>query len=96
MLLTMIKLLLLVAAVPLVLVGLVHLAVRILRFVRAHRGEAITSLIVEDLRGRFADALESWVDEPSSGHAMSASDGDHHLPHDDHHVHTGGLSDHGH
>lgn len=94
MLLAMFKLLLLVAAVPLVLVGAVHLAVRILRFVRAHRGEAIASLLVEDLRGRFADALESWVDEPSSGHATSSSGGEH-LHHDDHHVHTGGHSDHG-
>ncbi|MDP2275311.1 MAG: hypothetical protein Q8N23_29740 [Archangium sp.] len=91
----MFKLLLLVAAMPLVLVGSVRLAVRILRFVRAHRGEAIASLIVEDLRGWFTDALENWVEEPSSGHATSSSDGDHHLHHDDHHVHTAGHSDHG-
>ena len=60
--LAMFKLLLLVAVIPLVLVGAVHLTVRLIRFARAHRGEVIASLIAEDLQGRFADALENWVD----------------------------------
>lgn len=85
--LAMFKLLLLVAAIPFGLIGAVLLAVRLIRFARAHRGEAIASLIAEDLRGQFVDALESWVDEP--GHdALHQGETDHH------HAHRGDASHH--
>lgn len=85
--LAMFKLLLLVAAIPFGLIGAVLLAVRLIRFARAHRGEAIVSLIAEDLRGQFVDALENWVDEPSH-------DSSHEGESDHHHAHPGNDSHH--
>lgn len=83
----MLKLILLVAVIPLALVGAVHLAVRMIRFVRANRGKVIASLLGDDLQGRIGDALESWVDEPVSGGSSHHSDTDHHSYEGDHSGH---------
>jgi hypothetical protein len=86
------KLLLAVAAIPLVVVGVVRLAVRILRLTRAHRGAVTMGLVIDELRGQFADALERWVEEPFSDHASFAEHGapaDHPAP-----AHDPGSHDH--
>lgn len=93
MLLAMLKLLLLVAAMPLVLVGSVRLGVWLIRYARAHRGEVIASLLAEDFRGRFGAVLDTWVDEPVSG-TWASSQSDHHVPSGEHHA--SGDHSHGH
>jgi len=76
-------LLLLVAVLPFLLVGAVRLAVRVLRFVRAHRGEVSAGLIIDELRGQFADALEHWGEDATS----SGYEADHHHDATDHSPH---------
>ena len=60
----MIKLLLVVAAIPAVAFGSIHLAVRMLRFVRKYRGAVAQGLAEESVRGFIAEALEAWVSVP--------------------------------
>ena len=67
----MIKLLLLVAAIPVVLIGSIRVAVRLLRFVRKYRGAVAQGLAEEGVRGFIAEALESWVDAPASSESTS-------------------------
>lgn len=84
----MIKLVLLVAAIPVVLISGVHLAVRLLRHFRKHRGEAV-ELATGLLPMWVSDSIDGWLSDSSPAH----SDGGHHGGHDgDHSGHDHGDS----
>lgn len=84
----MIKLILLLAAIPVVLIGSVRLGIRIVRWVRLNRGEVTLLGVGEEVRGWIADSLESFA-TPDSGHSdgvgehADASDHHHHHHHHD-------------
>ena len=81
------KVLLLLVAVPAVMVGLIHVALRVLRWARANRAEAATGLATGLLPQWMTDGIDSWVSD------SAASEGGHSDTGADHHHHDSG--DHG-
>lgn len=86
----MFKVLLVVAAIPVALIGLVHLAIFLLRLAKKHRGAVAAWFAEEDLRGRLGDAFDGWLESSSSSETMGHDSGG------DHHVETGHDSGHSH
>ncbi len=85
---TILKVVLLLAAIPAAIFALIHLALRVLRWARANRGDAAMELSTGLLPQWMTDGIDSWLDDAASGSAAEHTDagGDHH--------HDGG--DHGH
>ena len=89
----MIKLILVVAAIPAVVVGAIWLAVRALRWTRKNRGDAAMLTLGEQL----GEALEGWISGESSSSDVESGHGhsDHTSDHHPHHHHSGDDGSHG-
>jgi hypothetical protein len=75
----MIKMVLLVMAIPVALISSVRLAVRVLRWVRRNRGEATWALSTGFLPDWLTEAIDGWVDDATRG--------------EDEHFHSEGSAD---
>lgn len=83
---TILLALLLLVAIPAVIVALIRVALRILRWARANRGEASMELATGLLPQWMTDGIDSWVDDAASSGSADHSDagGDHHHDGSDH------------
>ena len=79
------KLLLLMVAIPAVVLGLIHLALRVLRWARANRGAASQQLASGLLPDWVSDGIDSWLSDSSSSHGADHTGADHHDFNDHHH-----------